>query len=306
MHVVNSPSSPSAPLPGLEALVLTRKRVVGQADYPAGSTFGPRVLSDFELVWIVDGDVTWHADGTDHALSAGSVTLCLPGMRDAFTWDKKRRTRHGYVHFDLEDPKGVLPPRSEWPRVRHFPGDNVLVPLLRHVLWLTQNNQPESLVLSALRHAIAIFVLGATGAESHAQAGEHPIVTAALRLVHLRWRSGRAEDISLAELARAAKKSRGHVVRVFREELGVTPHEALALLRMSRAQTLLSRTNLAVGEVAEQCGFDNPFHFSRRFHELSGFSPREFRKRVAGGFMPPDLPEGIRPWALRIWSPFYA
>jgi AraC-like DNA-binding protein len=282
------------------------RRGFGQVDYPAGATFGPRVLTDFELVWIVEGNVVWRSEGVDYPLGPSSVVLCRPGMRDAFEWDRKRRTRHGYVHFDLADPKGVLPPREKWITVRHFPEDNVMLPLLRHTLWLAQNRQPTSLVVSALRHSIAIFVLGTTGTEPYGQAGEHPILTAAFRFVFRQWRSGRAEDISLDSLARATKKSKGHVIRVFGQELGRTPHEVLVLLRIHRAGTLLARTNMTVGEVAEQCGFDNPFHFSRRFHELCGHPPRDFRKRVQGGWTPPEIdPAALRTWALRIWSPVF-
>jgi AraC-like DNA-binding protein len=293
--------------PSVESLeVSLTRRGFGQADYPAGATFGPRVLSDFELVWIVEGKVVWHADGIDHELGPSSVVLCRPGMHDAFDWDPRRRTRHGYVHFDLEDPKGALPPRDQWITVRHFPEDNVMLPLLRHTVWLAQNEQPVGLVRSALRHCIAIFVLGTTGTEPHGQAGEHPILTHAFRFVFRQWRSGRIGDIPLDELVRVTKKSKGHVIRVFRQELGLTPHEALALLRLHRASTLLARTNMTVSDVAEQCGFDNPFHFSRRFHQLCGYPPRVFRKRVLGGWTPPELePAGIRTWALRIWSPVY-
>ena len=282
------------------------RRGFGQADYPAGATFGPRVLTDFELVWIVEGDVVWRCDGIEHQLGPSSVVLCRPGMCDAFDWDRKRRTRHGYVHFDLEDPKGVLPARERWIKVRHFPEDNVMLPLLRHTLWLAQNRQPAGLVLSALRHCIAIFVLGTTGTEPYGQAGEHPMLTAAFRLLFRQLRSGRTEDVSLDAMARATKKSKGHLIRVFRQELGLTPHEALVALRIHRASTLLARTNMTVAEVAEQCGFDNQFHFSRRFRALTGHPPRAFRKRVLGGWTPPELePARIRNWALRIWSPVY-
>src|SRR4051812_43308752 len=82
-------------------------KVLGQADYPPGATFGPRMLSDFELVWIVQGNVVWRCGDDEHALGPSSVVLCRPKMRDAFDWDRKRRTRHGYIHFDLEDPRGV-------------------------------------------------------------------------------------------------------------------------------------------------------------------------------------------------------
>jgi len=44
------------------------------------------------------------------------------------------------------------------------------------------------------------------------------------------------------------------------------------------ASELLENTNLSVGEITNQCGFENQTHFSRLFKEKTGKSPLQFRK----------------------------
>jgi len=58
---------------------------VAVATYPAGATFGPRILRDYEFVWVLAGEVIWHGDGHDHPVPPGTLILGRPGMPDGFT-----------------------------------------------------------------------------------------------------------------------------------------------------------------------------------------------------------------------------
>jgi AraC family transcriptional regulator len=49
-----------------------------------------------------------------------------------------------------------------------------------------------------------------------------------------------------------------------------------------RAQELLATTQLSLTEIALTSGFADHSHFSRRFHQLMGVAPREFRRLAAG------------------------
>ena len=84
--------------------------------------------------------------------------------------------------------------------------------------------------------------------------------------------------LSLQELAAGACVSAGYLSRVFRHHYGVGPVAAFELLRLGRAATLLVRSNLAVAAVARDCGFANPYHFSRRFHRVYGQPPGRYRR----------------------------
>ncbi len=48
----------------------------GLADYPRGTRFGPRVLNDYEFVWIERGKCERRAQGGTLACPPGTVVLC--------------------------------------------------------------------------------------------------------------------------------------------------------------------------------------------------------------------------------------
>jgi AraC-like DNA-binding protein len=57
------------------------------------------------------------------------------------------------------------------------------------------------------------------------------------------------------------------------------PAQFLSELRMKRACRLLAETSESIGQVARQVGFEDPLHFSRRFKQLIGVSPRQYREQ---------------------------
>jgi transcriptional regulator GlxA family with amidase domain len=48
-------------------------------------------------------------------------------------------------------------------------------------------------------------------------------------------------------------------------------------LKLNLAATLLLTTSRPVHKIAEQVGFEDPYHFSRNFKKFHGFSPRNYR-----------------------------
>ncbi|HUC85465.1 MAG TPA: AraC family transcriptional regulator [Candidatus Acidoferrales bacterium] len=86
-----------------------------------------------------------------------------------------------------------------------------------------------------------------------------------------------AEPLDLDALAQAAAISKFHLVRVFDETTGTTPHHFLSCLRIQRAKELLLESGLAVTDVCLEVGYNSPGTFSKTFSELVGLSPQEFR-----------------------------
>jgi len=86
-----------------------------------------------------------------------------------------------------------------------------------------------------------------------------------------------AENVSLAELAQHAYLSPFHLLRTFRNALGMPPHEYLTNLRIERAKHLLAAGH-PISQVAFQTGFIDQSHFHRRFKHLVGVTPGQFLK----------------------------
>jgi len=277
--------------------------VHGLAVYPPGATFGPRTLRDFEFVWIIDGDVRCRFDGFEIAAPPGTVLLGRPGMRDQYFWDVARHTRHGYVHFTIDQWAAQLPPEGEWPLARQLGAGDIIRPLLRHLLWLLSRRGPdwEELAQGALRQVLMVYLSGEGSVAGEGGVAGSPLVERVLLHVQRRWAKGPLAELTLGELAAAAGVSRGHLTRVFRAALDLTPMEAMRLLRLERAAAMLARSNLAVGEIAVQCGFPSPFHFSRRFRAAYGVPPRAFRTRIAAGMDMPTTRLHVSDLTARVW-----
>lgn len=81
----------------------------------------------------------------------------------------------------------------------------------------------------------------------------------------------------------AATKKLGYNMDGFRRsfvrETGKTPLEYLTELRINNAKLLLRQERYTgIEHIAAECGFQDPFYFSRRFKQLTGVSPQQYKK----------------------------
>lgn len=87
-------------------------------------------------------------------------------------------------------------------------------------------------------------------------------------------------DLSLESLAEESGYSRAHFLRMFREATGLTPHQYVLGLRLSRAQDYLRRKASSIIDVALSCGFSSQSHMTSVFRQRLEMTPGEFRRRA--------------------------
>jgi AraC-like DNA-binding protein len=81
-------------------------------------------------------------------------------------------------------------------------------------------------------------------------------------------------DYDLAEYLHSLPFSYDYLIKLFKNDLGITPHKYITELRLQAAADLLtlSRGN-NISEIAHSCGFKDPLYFSRLFKKKYGTSP---------------------------------
>ena len=92
-----------------------------------------------------------------------------------------------------------------------------------------------------------------------------------------------AEPLRVSMLARLAGLSPDYFAQLFKVQTGCSPREYLHLLRIHRACRLLETTSLGIKQIANQLGYQDPFHFSRKFKGFQGLSPTEYRAKTTNG-----------------------
>lgn len=78
--------------------------------------------------------------------------------------------------------------------------------------------------------------------------------------------------IRLAELSSVCAMSPFHLIRSFREAVGMTPHAYLTQVRANRARDLLLG-GTGISATAYRCGFSDQSHLTRTFKRIFGVTP---------------------------------
>ncbi|MEP0874113.1 AraC family transcriptional regulator [Trichocoleus desertorum AS-A10] len=83
------------------------------------------------------------------------------------------------------------------------------------------------------------------------------------------------QDLRLQEMAAIAQISPYHFLRLFKQSMGVTPHQYILQCRLNQAKYLLQHSELSIIEVATQTGFCDQSHLTRYFKRMIGITPKQ-------------------------------
>jgi AraC-like DNA-binding protein len=89
-----------------------------------------------------------------------------------------------------------------------------------------------------------------------------------------------SDEIDRASVAAEAHLSEGAFSRFFKLRTGKTLPQYVNELRVGRACRLLADEAAKITDIAMDCGFQNLANFNRRFREITGMAPRDYRRKV--------------------------
>ena len=102
-----------------------------------------------------------------------------------------------------------------------------------------------------------------------------PVISRVCRAVQSRY----MDSLTLRDLAAEAGVSPEHLSRLFHQSTGLRFREYLAETRVNAAKDALRETPDLISEIAGRSGFSTLSRFNRAFRELTGVTPRDYRKR---------------------------
>lgn len=88
-----------------------------------------------------------------------------------------------------------------------------------------------------------------------------------------------SQKLPLREIAAASKMSITYLCHFFKKVTGKTLTEYVKRYRIDRAKELLIEDERAITWIAYEVGFESHSYFDRIFHEITRFTPQEYRKR---------------------------
>ncbi len=107
----------------------------------------------------------------------------------------------------------------------------------------------------------------------------HPVIAEALACMRARFDD---PNLSLRAIAETLGISAGRLSIDFKERMGMSPSDYLALLRMEKAKDLLSGSDMPIKDVGAAVGYYDTSAFIRRFKQHLAETPAQYRQRARG------------------------
>lgn len=236
-------------------------------------------------MYVEDGYESYHkrSDGWFNGGEPGR--FCLLPKESISSWDIRGNLR--FIHFYCSDEHLIQLAEQTWDKSltslrldeKVFIGDNQLQLIYKNFLLEPEWNDPASKMMQS--SASTMVMLHLLQKYSHLnwklpkfKGGLAPHV---LNRIKELIRASFADELSLSILAHEAKLSEYHFARMFKDCVGLSPHQYVMICRLEHAAKLLKDTPLSVIEIAVSCGFNSASHFAQQFKTKYGVTPTRYR-----------------------------
>lgn len=219
------------------------------------------------LLACLEGEGRVLLDGRWQRVTAGELCLAPPRVLNAFHAVPRRRWTFAWLRY--EEPPAVTPLVGAGSPLRLTQGAEEIGRAIAGLRaeWLAERDASLVRHWVQLAHGLARRAARPWRHESRASA----LWDAVARDLAADWK--------LTTLARQSAVSAEHLRRLCRRELGRTPMEHVAYMRIQRAQELLETTDDKLDAIAPQVGYRSAVVFARAFARYVGLTPTQYRTR---------------------------
>lgn len=280
---------------------------IGRGYYDKGWAQNLRCFFDYELIFMLDGQVTYIEDGEEIQVQAGEVAFLSPyAINSSLPLSGAARTI--FLHFRTSAPPKVMN-RDAWHRImkrvmdkhiadpkgnstllrspiglcrRMSPGNqwDPMIPLLEAAIQERQSFSAFGNLTASLYVAQVLLLLS----RSLLEGGGEPLFrkenSPSMQLIRkadsiIQHRC--SEGLNVEDLARSLEVTPQYLIRTFQEHCAETPLTRIHRVRLSKAQELLKHTTLSIKEIGTMVGMQKVNHFCRFFRKQVGVSPGKWR-----------------------------
>ena len=240
-----------------------------------------RVLPNYCFLYVTrGGGVMESTSGGCKSVSAGDLIVLHPNVWHRYRplpetgWDEY------WLEFAGDHASRVMKSarfKPEAPVLRIGYQEPILALFLEALELLRTEPPAYQLLLSALPAQVIAKILSAMKSDHHQGRPVNRVIREAKQLLA----SHPAQYKRLDQFAVKLNMSYSSFRRLFKAETGFSPRQFVLEVQLRRAADLLLHTDTTVSQVAEECGFESVFYFSRLFKKKMGHAPTVFRHKTS-------------------------
>ncbi|QHW34370.1 AraC family transcriptional regulator [Paenibacillus rhizovicinus] len=265
-----------------------------------------RVIWDYELLYLMEGQLLVTVEGETYKGRAGDYFFFKPGQTHAIQVIGGMPIRQPHVHFDLfaqpdsrevgvsfkplkqmnAKERGWLRPNELDTRPyfipSHFrPGDplpleQALFELIRE--FETKPPFHELRMKSRLLDILSLIMREQYWGSKALGGGQLELLSEIRSYID----HNAHRNVNLDELEDRFHISKFYLIHLFKNVFQRTPIQYHQQIRMEKAKTMIQYTYLSFQEISDQLGYSSIHAFSRAFKSYEGCSPSRYRETISG------------------------
>ncbi|MDX2111691.1 MAG: AraC family transcriptional regulator [Verrucomicrobiota bacterium] len=229
----------------------------------------------YVLVCPLVGEGWVYLDAQAWKIQAGDALLFFPFQFHYFSEIQPESINWLFITFEVRDGGALECLRESGPVALDNEAFSVLEPVIQY--WLGNAcGERVSLALELFLHQL----IASKPARQKRPAARNVPHADLLKRVNIEAFKPINRGLGLKELSRLLGLSESRLRYLFRETTGMSLGKHLRRLKILKACELLQRSELSVSEIAQNCGFDSVYTFSRAFKHYCRVSPLLYRRGV--------------------------
>jgi AraC-like DNA-binding protein len=229
-------------------------------------------LEFHEIKILLQGELQIEKDGEIFDFKPGDLSYTTPytnlryiGKPNAISW---------FLYIMIEDTPSWEELKKNGSYVQVCDNADMIFMLLHRMIGAYQSRSVKSMNLALNESQMLLRLLRGLIHQNKEVRHQHK----ALKDLISEIQKKPAFDWTQSIMAKKAFVSPRTLSRLFKSEYGCSPLDMVSQQRFNHAIELLTNSELAIDDVARNCGYENITSFSRAFKKYVGTSPGQYRK----------------------------
>lgn len=259
-------------------------------NYPPGFSFGPHQHEHIEINFVKKGKCFMKFNDDVVCFEKNDVMIIYPNNEHYF-YVSEKPTSLVQLEFKLDIfPELKLKPAMEdhliflhniftnsqkYMKIIYNPE---ITDLIEKIVVEIQEERDNYIILSRLMYAQLFINISRHLKETlkYTQVLPNDCLNKALKIINSKFN----DELNLEEIANKCFISSRYLRNLFKKYLNTSPIDYIISLKINKAKELMRNSMLNLKEIGYQTGFSNQPYFCKKFKEITGMVPYEYRKKL--------------------------
>ncbi len=238
-----------------------------------GHFFGPTIRYHYLLHYVVSGKGRYEVNGKKYSISEGEIFLIHPNELSFYKADSNEPWTHMWVAFEGYEVIEILNNCN----INYTRKVTNKEPFIKDMQSLINTyfceNYNEYKMLGLFYKMMSHLV----EKKPNIKSGSDKIYfDTADKYITNNYSS----DITVEDISSHVGIERSYLYKIFIKNCGISPKKYILNIRIKSAVNMLSDKNIAISEIAINCGFNDTASFCKQFKKVYGISPSVYRKQL--------------------------